>query len=272
MNIFYLNHLNKRLDLDSENIILQYQELFDYSWDVNTQNNRISSFTRENATIPITVTVTADTEDEYIDILHEFHSVIEEDIISCVPGRLYIGNQYLTCYISGDIKQDAFMGVPIQVKNLTVVTDAPFWVSESLFSFQSEGVLSSDNKRYPGAYPYRYANGLGSAYIVNPHYTDANFLLTIYGPVTNPMISIGGNAYLVNTILEAEERLEIDSREETVIKVMMFGERINAFHNRQKGRTFFKKIPPGRQVVSWPGNFNWDLIMYEERSEPKWSE
>ena len=155
MNIYYLNHLNERIELDSENIILQYQALFDYSWDVNTENNRISSFTRETATIPITVTVTADTEDEYVDILHEFHSVIEKDIISCVPGRLYIGNQYLTCYISGDIKQDAFMGVPIQVKNLTVVTDAPFWVSESLFSFQSEGVLSTNNKRYAGRYAYR---------------------------------------------------------------------------------------------------------------------
>ena len=271
MNIYYLNHLNERIELDSENIILQYQALFDYSWDVNTENNRISAFSRETATIPITVTVTADTEEEYVDILHNFHSTIEKDIVSCIPGRLYIGDQYLTCYISGDIKQDAFMGVPIQVKNLTVVTDEPFWVSESLFSFQSEGVLSTNNKRYAGRYAYRYANGLGSADVVNPHYADANFLLTIYGPVTNPMVTIGGNAYLVNIILEAGERLEIDSREETVTKVMMFGERVNAFHNRKKGQTFFKKIPPGRLTVSWPGNFNWDLTIYEERSEPKWN-
>lgn len=270
MNIYYLNHLNEKLDLDSENIILQYQELFNYSWDVNTDNNKISSFSRETATISITVTVTADTEEEYTDILHNFHNVIETDIISCIPGRLYIGDQYLTCYISGDIKQDAFMGVPIQVKNLTVMTDAPFWVRESMFSFQSGGVLSSNNKRYPGGYPYRYANGLGSTYVVNPHFTDANFLLTVYGPATNPMITIGGNSYLVNIILEEGERLEIDSREETITKVLLFGEKVNAFHNRKKGQPFFQKIPSGRLAVSWPGSFSWDLTIYEERSEPRW--
>lgn len=270
MNIYYLNHLNEKLYLDSENIILQYQELFNYSWDVNTDNNKISSFSRETATIPITVTVTADTEEEYTDILHNFHNVIETDIISCIPGRLYIGDQYLTCYISGDIKQDAFMGVPIQVKNLTVMTDAPFWVRESMFSFQSGGVLSSNNKRYPGGYPYRYANGLGSTYVVNPHFTDANFLLTVYGPATNPMITIGGNSYLVNIILEEGERLEIDSREETITKVLLFGEKVNAFHNRKKGQPFFQKIPSGRLAVSWPGSFSWDLTIYEERSEPRW--
>ena len=59
MNIYYLNHLNEKLDLDSENIILQYQELFNYSWDANTDNDRISSFSRKTATIPVTVTVTA---------------------------------------------------------------------------------------------------------------------------------------------------------------------------------------------------------------------
>lgn len=271
MNIYYLNHLNERLELDSDNIILQYQELFDYSWDVETENNKISSFSRETATIPITVTVTADTEEEYVDILHNFHSTIEKDIVSCIPGRLYIGDQYLTCYISGDIKQDAFMGVPIQAKNLTVVTDEPFWVSVSMFSFETEGISSSKNKRYPGAYPYRYANGLNSTYILNPHFTDANFLLTIYGPVTNPLVVIGGNSYLVNIVLESGERLEIDSRTETITKVMAFGEKVNAFHNREKGKTFFQRIPPGRQSVSWTGKFGWDLTIYEERSEPKWS-
>lgn len=269
MNVYYINHLNERIDLDSENIILQYQELFDYSWDAETNNDKIYSFSRKTAAIPITVTVTADTE-EYADILHNFHSIIEKDIISCIPGRLYIGNQYLGCYISGDIKQDAFMGVPIQVKNLTVVTDKPFWVSEETFSFQAEGISSSDNKRYPASYPYRYANGLNSTYIINEHFTDANFLLTVYGPVVNPLVIIGGNSYLVYIVLEEGERLEIDSREETVMKVMVFGESVNAFHNRAKGKTFFHKIPPGRQSVSWTGKFGWDLTIYEERSEPKW--
>ena len=42
----------------------------------------------------------------------------------------------MSCYISGDIKTDAFMGVPIQVKNLTVVTDHPFWITDKKYEFK----------------------------------------------------------------------------------------------------------------------------------------
>lgn len=123
MDVYYINHLNEKILLDSENVILKYQELFNYSWDADTDNGIITSFTREMATYPITVTVTADSDEEFADILNNFHSIVVKDIINHKPGRLYIGDQYLSCYISGDIKTDAFMGVPIQVKNLTVVKE-----------------------------------------------------------------------------------------------------------------------------------------------------
>lgn len=142
MDVYYINHLNEKILLDSENVILKYQELFNYSWDADTDNGKITSFTREMATYPITVTVTADSDEEFADILNNFHSIVVKDIINHKPGRLYIGDQYLSCYISGDIKTDAFMGVPIQVKNLTVVTDHPFWIHEVSRSFQQ--IISGD--------------------------------------------------------------------------------------------------------------------------------
>lgn len=104
MDMYYINHLNEKILLDSENVILKYQELFNYSWDADTDNGKITSFTREMATYPITVTVTADSDEEFADILNNFHSIVVKDIIDHTPGRLYIGDQYLSCYISGDIK------------------------------------------------------------------------------------------------------------------------------------------------------------------------
>ena len=105
----------------------------------------------------------------------------------------------------------------------------------------------------------------------NPHFTDAKFTLVIYGPVVNPQVIIGEKSYLVNIVLEQGERLEIDSHTRTVTKISKNGEQVNAFHNREKGKKFFKKIPPGRQKVVWSGKFDWDLVIYEERSEPRWS-
>lgn len=270
MNIYYINHLNEKIELDSENIILQYQELFDYSWDSEVNNGKICSFYRDTATIPISVTVTADTEDAYRDICNNFHGIISKDIISIKAGKLYLGNQYLICYISGDIKSDAFMGVPIQVKNLTVVTDKPQWIIEHPYSFKTSEVKKTNNKRYAYRYAYRYANGLMNTAIVNDHYADCNFRMIIYGPIKDPRVYIGGHEYLVYITLEQGEYLEIDSAEETVVKVTAFGERVNAFNNRNFVISVFEPIHPGRQNVGWSGLFDFDLIMYEERSEPKW--
>ena len=271
MNIYYLNHLNEKIDLDSENIILQYQELFDYSWDAATSNNAIVSFYRDSATIPVTVAITADTDEEYSTILDDFHSTVSKDIIQLIPGKLYIGNQYLICYISGDIKKDAFMGVPIQVKNLTIVTDHPFWIREHPHSFKASEVTSTNNKRYPGRYAHRYANGLNNTTIVNVHYAESNFIMRIYGPCVKPSVYIGGYEYHSEITLEAGEYLEIDSMEETVTKIMLSGIRVNSFHYRSFKNSIFRPVPPGEQDISWDGSFEFDLILMEERSEPRWS-
>ena len=141
--------------------------------------------------------------------------------------------------------------------NLTVVAENPIWVGEDNYTFHSYGISSDNNKRYPGRYPYRYANGLTSNYIINPHYTEANFEMIIYGPVINPQVTAGTNTYLVNIVLEEGEYLQINSRDRTIVKVLRNGERANAYHYRQKGQ--------------WTGKFNFDLTVYEERSEPKWN-
>ena len=95
----------------------------------------------------------------------------------------------------------------------------PIWTKENPYTFYSYGASSSDNKRYPGRYPFRYANGMNNTHVQNPHFTDANFTLVIYGPVVNPQVIIGDKSYLVNIVLEQGERLEIDSRTRTVTKI-----------------------------------------------------
>ena len=57
---------------------------------------------------------------------------------------------------------------------------------------------------------------------------------------------------------------------ETVEKVAVNGERESVFNNRAKKKSIFKKVPPGRQEIVWSGTFDFDLLIYEERSEPKW--
>ena len=100
MDVYYINHLNEKILLDSENVILKYQELFNYSWDADTDNGKITSFTREMATYPITVTVTADSDEEFADILNNFHSIVVKDIIDHTPrAAVYWRSVFVLLYI-----------------------------------------------------------------------------------------------------------------------------------------------------------------------------
>ena len=270
MIVYYINHRNDRIDFDTDEIILQYQEFYDYSWDARTRNGMITSFSRLSSTIPLTVTICPDTWERFKEISEHFYEVIECDIISNTPGRLYVGDYYLKCFISGDKKTDAFMGVPIQVKNLTIVTDYPHWIHEKGYSFKTTDITSSDNKVYAYKYGYRYANGLSNMTILNDHFKECNFKMIIYGPVVNPQVIIGGYKYYVEIVLIEGEYLEIDSAGETVIKVMATGLKVDCFHNISKKYNVFRPIQTGNHQVSWSGKFDFDVLLLQERSEPRW--
>lgn len=274
MDIFYENHLGDRIDLDSENIILQYQELFDYSWDADTINGRISSFYRESATIPVSVTVTADTAEEYDNILNNFHGIVSKDVLNVLPGKLYLGDQYLVCYISGDIKDDAFMGVPIQVKNLTVVTDVPYWITEEKRSFQKIDALSASDTNldytFDHAYDYTMLYGGDVIWQVD-HFAPCEYEMIIYGPCVDPRVVINGHVYQVYTILDENDYIKINSRKNSVIQYMSNGVQKDMYDFRAKATgSIFDPITPGNIRVVWSGEFGFDLTLFCERSEPKW--
>ena len=65
----------------------------------------------------------------------------------------------------------------------------------------------------------------------------------LWARTVNPTIIIGGHTYVVNTIVEENEYLEIDSRKRTVIRTLVDGTKVNEFNNR--GQRIFERIPPG---------------------------
>lgn len=276
MDIFYENHIGERIDLNSENIILQYQEFFNYSWDAVTKNRKITGFKRDSATIPVTVAVTAETEEEYLEIIEGFYQITEKDILAVTPGKLYVDEQYLNCYISGDIKQDAFKGILFQVKNLTLVTDFPYWIKETTYQYLPEppetvkyteletGIMFPE-------FPFDFAPVRGEKILENPSFTDSNFIMTIYGFAESPQVSIAGHPHRVETTVYEGERLVIDSKKGTVKKIGRLGEVVDCYNARQKDYSVFQKIPAGLNVFQWSGGFGIDITLFDERSEPKCS-
>ena len=273
--IYYVNSNNERIDLLESPYMLQTGELFDSSWSYESKDRigggaKITSIRKKLEERSLTLSIVNYGPDSYEQAVDHLHEILDIDVLNQTHGRLYVGEMYIECYVIASKKSEWEYDAEYMDVELTVVLENPMWIGENTYTFHSYGISSSNNKRYTRKYPYRYANGLSSNYIINPHFADANFQLIIYGPVVNPQVTIGSVPYLVNIILEEGEYLIVDSRSETVTKVMNKGERINAFHNRQKGRKFFQKIPPGRQLIAWTGKFDFDLIIFEERGEPRW--
>lgn len=269
---FYVNSKNEKLNFTSfPYIAADISELLNYGHSYDSESNKITSIYDTVKESAFSIHVHGNNEVEYKNAINKFYEVIEYDVLNKKTGKLYLDGQYLPCNLISSKKEKWYKWSRYHLLQIGIISDKPFWINELEYNFNISEMTSSNNKEYAYKYAYRYANGLNNTYVINPHFTDSNFKLIIYGPATNPMVVIGENSYLVYIVLEAGERLEIDSKAGTVHKIQNNGVLVNAFHNRQKKRTFFKKIAPGRQSVSWTGNFSFDLIVYEERSEPKWN-
>lgn len=271
MDVYYLSGVgNERIDLTGPLYWVSVGELFDYKWSYHSSTGRITDFYRNMVEKTIEVTVSGKNQVEYKQAVEELHALFDRDIAEMKPGKLYVGNAYLTCYFYASNKENHYFESNVMFNSYKIVSETGYWITEKTYSFSIANANTTTSKRYVGRYPYRYANGLNDVSIVNEHFRASNFRMTIYGPVLNPQIIIGGHSYLINTYLESGEYLVIDSKNRMVQKTMNNGTLVNLFDDREKRVSVFREILPGRNEVRWSGKFDFSIILYEERSEPRW--
>ena len=266
MVLKYISNRGIEADLNCYPYRALPSDLLDYEWDVVSDNRRINSFVKTFVEKKINIDIFATTKSalENANILTD---IFEADILDGKPGRLFVNEQYLQCYICGSVKKSNWKTI-IQQCEYKLITDNPFWISESMYALEKSEIESKDNKKYKNKYKYRYASGQKERYIINDHFVECPFLLRFYGPCVNPSVTIDGVEHSVNAILSEGEYIEIDSRTETVVKVLSDGKKENLFHYRNND--IFKKIGTGKVSVVWNNQFNIDIVLYKERSEPRW--
>lgn len=269
MIIKYVNHNGQEVDLNKEPYKLLVSDLLDYEWEPVTVSNNITGFGYGVREKKLNIDVHRTKTDGARANMNTLTEIFEMDILDGIPGRLYIDSQYMMCYIKSSEKDNWETDQIIQCE-YGIITDFPFWITEEKKSFEKyNGSGNNLYLNYPYNFPYNYTSmQKGFSKLRNEHYASAHFRMTIYGPCVNPMIIIGGHTYIVNTIVGENEYLEIDSRNRTVIKTLIDGTKVNEFNNR--GQRIFERIPPGELTVNWSGEFGFDIILYYERSEPKW--
>lgn len=208
------------------------------------------------------------------DSLNLFTRIVEFDVINNTAGKLVHGEDYINCFcVAGS--NEPQQGNTSTQKTFSLLTPYPFWIEEVSRSFfpvadgKATGFLNYD-------FDYNYdfsALATGNEVWNVDHYAPCKFKMIIYGAVSNPRVLINGNIYEVQTNLEQNEYLIIDSftnQKQTITKVTSSGQKLNVLNARYKKSSVFTPISAENMKINWNGTFGFDLTLFLERSEPKW--
>lgn len=266
--MIFINHLNQKIEFGKNGVYLEENSIRDYKWEYTTLSDKIVGFNKKVVTIDIPILIVNNEKNE---VANEIYEICERGINANIPGKLWIGNYYLSGYIFADSSTD-FVYNKVMKKTLKFVTDEHFWIRTQTYMFRvNNSALMEDGLGYPYDYPYDYLSPKSIQNFTNETYMDANFEMTVYGPVENPMVSINGNVHKVNVNVDANEFLKINSKSRTILRTNNKGKQFNEFSKRDKSAgDVFKLIEPGKNKVILNGDFNVDITIFEERSEPKW--
>ncbi|MGD6877828.1 hypothetical protein [Bacillus infantis] len=267
--ITYINHINEIIDGGKEGIYVNSNDLRDYAWDVKSSNNKISSFNKGIVSRTIPLYIYCNDAEEGMAIRNRLFEVVEKDVLAKEHGRIIIGDYYMKCYITGS-KKKKYLEKYLQL-SLNVKTDYPEWVKETTTAFNSEAGSDSEFLDYPYDYTYDYASELNKAVVINNHFVPSNFRIIMYGLAVNPRLFIGGHEYNVNVTVGAGEYLTIDSISKSIILTRNNGEQVNCFNLRNRDSYIFEKIGVGSNSVTCEGELKADIVLIEERSEPRWT-
>ena len=277
MEIKYVNSAGTTIILNTGNYLVSTNNLRDFKWEY-TATNRPSGFggrvmfSRPIQEKKISLGIRGATSEQFDANATALQAITELDIRQNTPGQLYVGRQYLTCYLSTSsaINYHSRRGNWVS-KEVSIVVTEPFWHTATSQRFLLGAPETVQNaKRYNGRNLYRYIASTSSGVVVNPHYTDCPMIITIYGEAIAPSITIGGNIYSLSASISAGERIIINQLTRTIVSMAPDGTITNLFEYRDKLNDIFKPMEAGSNVVIYTGAFTFDLTVIQQRSEPSW--
>ena len=267
----YVNHMNETLDFGKGKIFVNENDLRDFAWEIKSKNDRISGFKRGIVSKTIPIIIKCNTVEEGIALKNKLFETFEKDVLAVKHGKIIIGDYFLKCFLVESKKSNYLVhGSYIKI-NAKISTDFPCWYKEHSTTFNYGSGSKGTNLDFKRDFPSDYTSNLLGKRLNNTGLTATNFIMTIHGSCTNPEISIGGHKYAVEALIEKNEYLTIDSQNKTIVLTHSDGTTENYFKKRDRSSYIFEKIPPGTLNVSASSSYKFEVLLLEERSEPKWT-
>lgn len=265
----YLNNRGQAVDLSANGIVCDPTDAIAWDLDANEVNGRVASFSPAKSTRSLKCVTYS------MGARRRLYEIPAYDVADQKPGRLYVGDWYLVCYMTASKQEHWWREDGAAKYTLTVTVDDPYWRRDTSYVYteRHDGGQGLDFE-----YDFKYDFGYAPSTVVidNENYLPADATIRIYGPAEQPGIEIGGNSYSVDVELEQGDYLEVSTYDKTARVVRLTGAVENAFpdilgdYMEGSGSYIFEKVPTGQSDVTWDGNFDFDVVVTERRDEPRW--
>lgn len=270
----YVASSGNEYNLKTDGIRTKTANYHKWNWGVNgttlQYGLRVANF-RRNPAQYTTQLILSGSYNQRKDLLERLHEDFEKDVRNKTTGRIIWGDYYIDCYITVSSTEPNRNSVWTN-NDITIYCPYPFWIREEKKSFRpQEAPTGQEFLDYDYDFDYDYYFVPGSGMWVRDFPFPSEFELIVYGPCVNPRILIDGYPYQFFDTLGSAEHVVINSRSNKITKYQANGKAVNLFDARNKIESVFQPIPGGSLTLNWSGAFGFDLTLYEERSEPRWS-
>lgn len=266
----YINHLGETLEFGKNNLFVNENDLRNFAWEITSKNDRISGFKKGIVSKTIPIVLKCESDEEGVMLKNKLFETFEKDVLAVKHGRIIIGDYYLKCFVTESAKSNYLIHKNYLKISVKITTDFPYWIKETMSTFNYGGLVDGCDLDFNREFPFDYTSNLRGKQLNNEHFVAANFRINIYGICENPSVNIGGHLYEVEASVGNNEYLTIDSVNKTIVLTKIDGTQVNFFNKRNRNSYIFEKMPPGVSNVSANGIFKFDIILLEERGEPKW--
>lgn len=207
----------------------------------------------------------------------------DRDIADSSPGRLtFDGRWYQRAYLAKSDVSEVYGRRGIKTELTFLLLDGA-WRREVTTGFYANEVSDGSALDYPHDFDYDYGGSGANRTITVGGLVPADCRLTVYGPVTNPRVTVAqgefSNTYSARVAVPGGSRLVIDgsSYPKGIQLIGTYGEVEDRFADGVRGEGAgsgsycFEPLRPGTSTVSWDGSFGFDITHYQEEGEPPWS-
>lgn len=262
------------IDLMKKPIFAQSPEtLLKTSWSYNSisainNRNKIKNFFKDLHQSSLQLSIMTNTKEEFNDTMNLLFRSFDRDVKTLKPGKIWWNDFYKEVFIISPVPSDfeeLFESVEI---DLDIIFPYSFWIRKEKHRFPAvtEAAGSLD---YPYDFSFDFGCPNSQETFMNDCICDADFELVLYGPITNPCVTINGHDYEILTTLEQGEYAVVNSNERTITQFSVTGEAKSIFNLRNKESEIFEKIPEGLCFVSRNSHMGFDIIIYNEWGAPK---